>query len=400
MKKSSRSFLFLSKLIYTLLIVIIYIVMRKINLYGVDVAKMSDGQIDADLVLGQIVGGDLYRCSITAIGFAPYMIAGIIVMIIQLCQSSDTKSRISPKQVNRFTMLLTVIIALIQSILRSNDLVYIYTGDMLLLAKFISVYEMILGTLLTIWLSMRIKEYGIGGQMSLIIVNILDGIMRTVSDIEMDKLLMPLCLGLALMLVMIFMENAEKRIPLQRISIHNIYADKNYQAIKFNPIGVMPVIFASAVFMLPQFVIQTISMNMPDNADVTWVVENMVLGKPLGIVVYICIIYLLNILFTWVMINPKDLAESLQKSGDGIENLRPGKNTRRYLRRNLFRIAMFSSTVLSICLGGALFLQVYRGFNSSLAMIPTSVMMVAGVICNLYREAEAIINMDSYKAFI
>lgn len=399
-KKSLRNKLFFSKLIYTLGILVIYAVMRKINLYGVDVAKMTEGLIDADAVIGQIVGGDLYRCSITAIGFAPYMIAGIIVMTIQLCQSSDTRSRISPKQINRYTLLLTVTIGLIQAILRSNDLIYIYSGWMLTLAKFIVVMEMLLGTLLIIWLSMRNKEFGIGGQMALIVVNVLDGIMKTTNDVETEKLIIPLMLGLLMLFVMIFMENAEKRIPLQRISIHNIYADKNYQAIKFNPIGIMPVLFASAVLMLPQFVAKTLLMNMPDNRDIAWVVENMVLSRPLGIITYLCIIYLLNLLLTWAMINPKDLTESLQKSGDGIVGIRPGKNTKRYLRRNLFFRAMTSSTVLSICLGGALFFQMNRGLDSSLAMIPASIMMLAGLSCNLYREAEAIINMDSYKAFI
>lgn len=399
-KRISKNHLFISKFIYTVIIIVIYAVMRKINLFGVDVSKMTSVQIDADDVISQIVGGDLYRCSITAIGFAPFMIAGIIVMVIQQCRSSEARSHTSPKRINRFTMLLTVIIALIQSILRCNELAYIYTDWMLTLTKFIVVMEMVLGTLLTIWLSMRNKEFGIGGQMALIVVNVLDGMLKNVKEAEKEKLVIPLILGILMLFVMIFMENAEKRIPLQRISIHNIYADKNYQAIKFNPIGVMPVLFASAVLMLPQFVAKTLLMNMPDNADVAWVVENMVLSRPLGIITYLGIIYLLNFLLTWAMISPKDLTESLQKSGDGIENIRPGKYTRRYLRRNLLFRVMTSSTVLSICLGGALFFQMNRGLDSTLAMIPASMMMFAGITCNLYREAEAIINTDSYKAFI
>lgn len=400
MRKSQKNHLFFSKFVYTIIIISIYAVMRKINLYGVDAVAMSEGRIDADVVLGQIVGGDLYRCSITAIGFAPYMIASILVMIIQAAQPSDVKNNVSAKKMNRYTIFLTVIIALIQAILRSNELLYVQSGVMGALARFVSVYEMVLGTLLIVWLSMRNKKYGIGGQMALILVNIFDGILKTIDGVDIKDLHIPLALGIVMMLIMIFMENAEKRIPLQRISIHNIYADKNYQAIKFNPIGVMPVLFASAVLMIPQFVIKTILINRPDDESFIWLSDNMVLGKPLGILVYIAIIYLLNLLFALIMINPKDMMENFQKSGDGIENMRPGKETRRYISKNIWFRTTISSTVLSICLGGSLLLQMNSGVGSSIAMMPSSIMMFSGIGCTMYREAEAIINTDSYRAFI
>ena len=66
------------------------------------------------------------------------------------------------------------------------------------------------------------------------------------------KTIIPIVISIVIMVVVIIMENAEKRIPVQRVSIHSIYADKNYMAIKLNPIGVMPVMFCSAVFMLLQ----------------------------------------------------------------------------------------------------------------------------------------------------
>jgi len=351
-------------------------------------------------VLGQVVGGDIYKCTITAIGFAPYMIASIIVMIIQAFESSAMKAQVSPKAINRYTILLTVIIAIIQACLRCNDLEYIYTGYMEILARVISVLEMIVGALLFIWMSMRIKRYGIGAQMSLIVVNVYDGTIITLRNAQKDELLFPIILGLIMMVIMVFMENAEKRIPLQRISIHNIYADKNYQAIKFNPVGVFPVLFASAAFMLPQFVAKTVLMNRPDDLRVQWVVDNMSLSKPLGIVTYICIIYVLNVFLSWVMINPKDLTENFLKSGDSIENKRPGKETKRYLRRNLLWRTFSSSTVISICVGSSLILQSLGLLSSSTAMLPTSIMMISGLGCNIYRESEALINTDSYSAFI
>lgn len=399
-KKYKNKKLFLPKLIYTLLTMSLYVVMRKINLFGVDIAKMSNGEINAELLLSQVVGGDLYKCTITAVGFAPYMIASIIVMIIQAVRSSDSKSKISSKSVNRFTVFLTLIIALIQSIIRSNDLVYIYSGSMEILAKFISVLEMVTGAVLVIWMSMRNKKYGIGAQMALITVNVFDGVMITVQKAGKEELILPMVLGFIMMIIMIFMENAEKRIPVQRISIHNIYADKNYQAIKFNPVGIFPVLFAAATFMLPQFVAKAILMNRPDDMQIKWIVDNMVMTRPLGIITYIIIIYLLNLLLSLIMINPKDLADNFLKSGDSIENKRPGKETKRYLSRNVKWRAFWSSTIINFCLGGSLLLQSVGILSSNTAMLPSSIMMLSGLGCALYFEAEAIINTDSYKAFI
>lgn len=134
------------------------------------------------------------------------------------------------------------------------------------------------------WLTSRNKKYGIGGQTALIYLNILDGILTTV----------------------------------QRISIHNIYADKNYMAIKLNPIGVMPAMFSMAFFMVSQLLISLFIMVFPENAGLLWVEENMVLTKPLGIAVYVIILYTLTVGFSRVFLNPKDITEQFFKSGDSI----------------------------------------------------------------------------------
>jgi len=199
---------------------------------------------------------------------------------------------------------------------------------------------------------------------------------------------------------MLIMENTEKRIPLQRISIHNIYADKNYLAIKMNPIGVMPAMFSTAFFMLPQLIIAVLLWIFPNNIDLIWWQENMILSEPLGMIVYIVILYCLTIGFSIVFVNPKDVTEQYLKSGDSFENIHAGRDTRRYLAGTIGRISVLSATVMSICLGVPLYLQ-YRGnIDTSLVMLPSSIMMLTGIWCNLYREAESVKNLEAYKPFI
>ena len=268
------------------------------------------------------------------------------------------------------------------------------------MTRMIATMEMVAGVMIIIWLSSRNKRYGIGGQTALIFVNILDGIRTTLTSAEQDMLYVPIAISLLVMFVMLIMENAEMRIPLQRISIHNIYADKNYLAIKLNPIGVMPAMFGTAFFMVPQIIIRILKMIFPQNETILWWNNNMVLTKPLGVVIYICVLYALTIGFSRVFINPKELTEQFLKSGDCLENIRAGKDTKRYLSKTITRVSILSATVMSICLGLPMILQMYGKMDNLLTTLPSSIMMLTGIWCNLYREVVAIKELDEYKPFI
>jgi preprotein translocase subunit SecY len=271
---------------------------------------------------------------------------------------------------------------------------------MLILAKTAAMTEMIAGAFLILWLSERNKRFGIGGQTALILVNILDGLMSTLQGHTIRELAVPLAVSFGIMILVIFMENTEKRIPVQRISIHNIYADKNYVAIKMNPIGVMPVMFTSAFFMVPQLLIKLFEMLLPDNPIVIYFSENMVLTKPMGIITYIVILYILTIGFSMVFINPAEMTEQFLKSGDSILNLHSGRDTKRYLTRQILIISLISATVMSGCIAVPMYLQMKEIIDSSLAMLPTSVMILTGIWSNLYQEIAAVRDYDAYVNFI
>jgi preprotein translocase subunit SecY len=202
------------------------------------------------------------------------------------------------------------------------------------------------------------------------------------------------------MVLLIVMETSEIRIPLQRISIHNIYADRNYLAFKLNPIGVMPVMFSSAFFMLPQIVLAGLIYLFPENLVLQLVKEQMTLTKPLGIATYILILYILTIGFSMVFINPSDLTEQFLKSGDSILGLHPGRDTKRYLIKVLLGLSFGSATIMALCLGVPMCLQMWDKMDNTLAMLPSSVMILTGIWCNLYQEIVSIKNMDAYQPFL
>ncbi len=388
------------KFIYTALILCVYILGKGLPLYGIDLSAYLHKTMDAEGLLLQTISGDVLQCSVFALGVSPYMISSMVAQIISAFRSPESKAKISPVKMNRISLALALLIAVAQAFLRVMELKFSVTGAMLLQARIIAGIEMVAGAMIIIWLCSRNKKYGIGGQTALIYVNILDGIFATISNGDIKKLAIPLLISAVVILVMVFMENAEMRIPVQRISIHNIYADKNYLAIKFNPIGVMPAMFSMAFFMVPQMIITALLFLDPFNKDFWWWHQNMSLNKPLGIGVYIAALYILTLGFSRVFVNPKELTEQFLKSGDSLRGIHAGKDTRKYISRVITRLGLLSATVMSICLGIPMLLQLQGYIDSAYVMLPSSIMMMTGIWCNLHREVQAVKDLEEYKPFI
>ena len=388
------------KLLYTALVLFIYLLGKNLPLYGIDLSAYANQTLDTATLLIQAISGDVYRRSVFALGISPYMMASILVQMVVAFRSADAKARISPKKKNYIMLELTLIFALFQAVLQVRNLSFAVTGQRLMLAQVVSVVEMIAGAMIILWLSEQNKKYGVGGQTALIFVNILEGIVAILTKGSMESLVIPLLISLIVIMLMVILENAAKRIPVQRISIHNIYADKNYLAIKLNPIGVMPVMFSTAFFMLPQLLVTGLEWLFPGQETIIWWQENLVLTKPLGVIVYIVILYALTIGFSRVFLNPTETTEQFLKSGDSLAGIHAGRDTKRYLSRNITRISLFSATALSLCLSVPMVMQLNGYMDNSLSALPTSIMMLTGIWSNLYREVLSIRDMDAYEPFI
>lgn len=388
------------KLLYTALVLFIYLLGKNLPLYGIDLSAYANQTLDTATLLIQAISGDVYRRSVFALGISPYMMASILVQMVVAFRSADAKARISPKKKNYIMLELTLIFALFQAVLQVRNLSFAVTGQRLMLAQVVSVVEMIAGAMIILWLSEQNKKYGVGGQTALIFVNILEGIVAILTKGSMESLVIPLLISLIVIMIMVILENAEKRIPVQRISIHNIYADKNYLAIKLNPIGVMPVMFSTAFFMLPQLLVTGLAWLFPGQETIIWWQENLVLTKPLGVIVYIAILHALTIGFSRVFLNPTETTEQFLKSGDSLAGIHAGRDTKRYLSRNITRISLFSATALSLCLSVPMVMQLNGYMDNSLSALPTSIMMLTGIWSNLYREVLSIRDMDAYEPFI
>jgi preprotein translocase subunit SecY len=383
------------------MIMSVYLIGRELPLYGVNLAAYDAFNLGAEDLIMQTIGGDRYKTSIFALGISPFMFSTLIVQMIVAMKNADSKAHTSPKKTTMATLILMLCWATIQAVLTAQSTFYIYTGGIqLLIAKIISTVQMITGAFIMLWLATRNGKYGLGGQTILIYVNILDGIVSTLQAATPNDLRIVGSVSVFALIVTIVFENSEYRIPMQRISIHSIYSDKNYIPIKLNPIGMMPVMFSSAFFMLPVYICSVLKMIFPHDERIIWAKENMDTNHPLGIAVYIIVLYVITIIFAFIFISPKNIAESLQKSGDSIRGLRAGKKTKSFINKRVFRVSVFSAFVMSISLAVPLGFCMQGWIESTLISLPSITIAMASITCNLYREYKAVLDYDAYVPFI
>ena len=174
---------------------------------------------------------------------------------------------------------------------------------------------------------------------------------------------------------------------------------KNYMAIKYNPISFMALMFGSAIFMIPQSIIAFIHYFHKSDI-INFLYKNFNLSTVFGMSVYIIMMFLFTILLSLLFVNPKDLSDGLLQSGDCIVNVPAGKPTRRYIRKWVLILSCLSGGIMCACLALCMYLQ-YKGIvDASVAMLPTTFMMLSGFVCSIYLEIRAYRDFDSYKPFI
>ena len=401
MKKRFFPKTLIQKMFFTLIIMAIYLIGRELPLYGVNLDAYEALRGNTEDLIMQTIGGDRYKTSILALGISPFMFSTLFVQMAVAFKNADSKSHTSPKKITRATLNLMLVWACIQAYFTANSTFYIYEGGVeMTIAKLISAAQLVTGAFVILWLATRNGKYGIGGQTILIYVNILDSVVNTVRYTKLADLKLIGTISVVALLFTIIFENTEYRIPMQRISIHNIYSDKNYIPIKLNPIGMMPVMFSSAFFALPVYVLSALNSLLPENETISYLHDNMNTSCTLGIGVYIVVLYVITIVFSFVFISPKNLAESLQKSGDSITGLRAGKKTRRYIGIRVFIISIFSATFMSLFIGMPLILQLKGLVPQDVMSLPSIMIAMASINCNLYRELRAVKDFDGYVQFI
>lgn len=385
-----------NRCLFSIVIIVIYFVCHRIPLNGIDMSAYDNLGLDLGAVLSLAVNGSSKQCYVMSLGISPYITASLVISILFAMRSKEARARTSPKAMNYWITALTFIVTLVQSVFYALNLKYV---DRNVMSVLLAILELMAGASIAQYLLMKNKKYGVGGFAPIIIVNMTETLIGTLMKSSVDALKIPFGISFVMVIIMIFMEMHEKKIPLQRVSVNNVHADKNYLAIKYNPVGFMALMFGSAIFMIPQLIVALIH-HYHKSEIINFLFKNLNMSTVFGMRVYVVMMFLFTVLLSLLFVNPKDLSDDLLQGGDCIENIPAGKPTRRYIRKWVLFFSCLSGLIMCGCLSLCMYLQ-YKGIvDATVAMLPTTFMMLSGFICSIYLEIRAYRDFDSYKPFI
>lgn len=400
--KKNRTHELSKRLLFTILIMVIYIIGRSLLLYGINPAAYQlEESLDAQSIVISMISGERYQYTLFALGIMPYMVTNLIVWVFMaVIRGTEFEARLSPGRAERFRLILMVVLAFAFAFSRAEGLMFKDSDLAIDTLRTIAVLEMVVGAVIIYGMANLNRDHGIGGQIPIILVNILDNLISTIQKFTWEELCEPVILCLIMAAVILAMENFLIRFRVQRVSIHNEYADKSYIAFKVDPIGVMPVMFAASFLMILRVIVRFLGVMFKNSSRLELMYEKLNLTDVTGAVVYLGIIFALNLIFSFIMLMPGGMAEQLQRGGDSIVGIYAGKKTKRFLKRKLLLLSIISGGILSSMMGISLNRALRGEISSELALFPATGMILAGMLCSLYREIKIHRKFDAYSFFI
>ncbi|SJZ91610.1 protein translocase subunit secY/sec61 alpha [Pilibacter termitis] len=417
-----------SKILFTVFVLFVFRLGAAITVPGVD-AKALTKIVDLPFVsmLNMVSGGGLQSFSVFSMGVSPYITASIVIQLLQMdivpkFVEWSKQGEVGRKKLNQATRYLTLVLGFVQSIgITAGFNQLSQYGDKLVPKATVETYVVIgliltCGTMFVTWLGEMITDKGIGNGTSMIIFGgIVAGLPKSVHDIYIDHFVNGKNAGswqsyafVAVLLIAIiiivaattFMQQAERKIPIQYTKRVAGAPTSSYLPLKVNAAGVIPVIFASSFIATPNAILQFFAQK---NAGAGWykvMTEIFNYNTIPGATIYTVLIIAFTFFYAFVQVNPEKLAENLQKQGSYIPRVRPGKGTEEWVSRLLMRL----STVGSIFLGLVALLPIVAAMAftlpKSIGLGGTSLLIVIGVALETSKQLEGLMLKRKYVGFI
>lgn len=394
---SSKTHELRNRILFTVFMLAVYLIGKSIILYGADTSDR--GTVNGQYMVAMMFSGDRYHNTLMALGIMPYINASLLVQIVTAFRSSDARAKISKQRSDRWMLITTVVIAAFMAVIQSADVSLLPGAGPEKLVRGVVILEMFAGAMITYFLCMKNEDLGVGASMPIILVNILTSLAGSISANHFFRYPRLMVLCAVVVAATAFLENSIIKIPLQRVSIHNIHADKNYMAYKRNPVGIMPVMFATVAFVIPRYFVRMLTLIFPENVRLAEIRRSMVMTKPEGIAVYLVIVVLLSVAFSFIMLNPMESARQLQKNGDSIIGVYAGEKTKKYLVRLVLRLSVVSGLLQAAGMALSLIMMLKGELPVALAMMPSSAMILVSIICSTAQEIATYRRYDAYKFF-
>ncbi|MEW9676507.1 preprotein translocase subunit SecY [Lentibacillus sp. L22] len=369
-------------------------------------------------------GGALQNFSIFAMGIMPYITASIIMQLLQMdvvpkFAEWKKQGEMGRKKLAQITRYGTVVLAFIQAIAMSIGFNAMAGGQLISnpgIPTFLVIAVVLTsGTTFLMWLGEQITANGVGNGISIIIfAGIVAAIPNGVKQLYIqyfdkpgDELFINIVIVALIILVVlavtvgvIFIQQALRKIPIQYakklVNRSPVGGHSTHLPLKVNAAGVIPVIFAIAFIMAPRTVAGLFEGN-----KVAATIENIFdYTKPAGMAIYVVLIIAFTFFYSFVQVNPEQMAENLQKQGGYIPGIRPGKKTQNYLTRVLYRLTTVGSIFLAAVAVLPMILGKIGNLPTSVQIGGTSLLIVVGVALQTMKKLESQLVKRHYKGFI
>ena len=407
------------KIIFTLFVLLIYRVGNVIPVPYIDTTALTTyyDQVLSDTILGlynALSGSAFSQATVFALGIQPYINSSIIIQLLTIAipaleRLAKDGGEEGKKKIERITRYTTVGLGLLMGwayyTMLSNYSISIITETGFLPALVI-ILAFTAGSAVVMWMGEQITEFGIGNGISMILfANIVSGvpglISRLFSMIWWEIIVVIIGLA-ALILFITFINDAERRIPIQyakRVVGRKVYGGQNTNLpIKVAMSGVMPVIFAQSICSLPATICAFMGINA--NSGSWWYDHVWSSNSWTYAIIYFLMIFFFSWFYSTIQYDTVEIANNLKNNGGFIPGFRPGKPTAEFIQRVINKIIIFGAVYLGIVALLPIVAGKLMSGVQNLAIGGTSVIIVVGVALETVKALEAQMLMRHYKGFL
>jgi preprotein translocase subunit SecY len=388
-----------------------YIPVPGVDLDELQAAIQNRGTTNILNFLNLFAGGALTRFAVFALGIMPYITASIIIQLMQVViprlEQLQKEGESGQQKITQYTRYFTVVLAALQSLayvlyFKSQGALPSFTLGKL----YLIVISLVAGTVLVMWIGELITQRGVGNGMSLLIfasiVSALPGALQGWWGLPPVTRIVIATIALAVVVGVVFINEGQRRIPIQYakrvVGRRMAGGGTTYMPLRVNMAGVIPVIFASSVVILPP----TLAELAGPGTFLQDVSDFLSPGSYYYIAFEAFLIIVFTYFYTAVQFNPVDQADNLKKYGGFIPGVRPGRPTAVYLDRVLTRLTLPGAIYLAFI--AELPNLVFRYLPESNVFFGvfggTSILIVVGVALDTMRQMEAQLMMRSYEGFL
>jgi preprotein translocase subunit SecY len=414
------------KLLFVLMIVVLFRLGSSIPSPGVDYVKVQAGLegLDDQGIYGLInlfSGGALLQLTIFALGIMPYITASIILqlltVVIPRLETLKKEGQAGTAKITQYTRYLTLGLAILQS---TGIVALARTGQIFqgagnqgsllvndkLSTMVIMVVTMTAGTAVIMWFGEQITERGIGNGMSILIfTSVVSAFPGSLWGIKQqsgwDIFAVVILIGLVIIAAVIFIEQAQRRIPVQyarRMVGRKMFGGTStYIPLKVNQAGVIPVIFASSLLYLPALT----SQFNPTSSWSAWISSHFVTGNdPIYMATYFLLIVFFTYFYVSITFNPTEVADNMKKYGGFVPGIRAGKPTEDYLAYVLSRITFPGAMYLGLVALVPLIAFIVVEANQNFPFGGVSLLIMVGVGLDTVKQIESQLQQRHYEGFL